>query len=247
MTRPTALAIALLAAVPAGAAAQTGLSVSPAVIERPAVAGPLGEVRVANAERTPIRVTIAARPWRQARSGRVAPDRRRTLRDVRLAARRFTLAPGQARVVPARLLRTPASGSAYGAVEVVGRPEGRRRGGVKLVYRLITSLRIDPVGDRLRTRLTVGRARITGRGRSRTLVVAVRNRGNSAAPVTGAVRLRGPRGTVRGAFPATRILPGSTVDLRLRPREGVPAGRLRAAIGLRQHGRAVVRARRTVR
>lgn len=237
MTRLLITALSALAfLVPAApaAAAGGGLSVSPAFLEAPAQPGPIGSLRVTNGSDRQIAVSVKGRPWLQARSGAVTPNLRRTLAGIDLSVSSFTLAPGQSRTISAALARRPAGGSLYGALEVLGVPQGAPPpNGVLARYRLLSGLRLNPVGA-VRQRIRVGRARQAG-GAS---VLSVRNQGNTVRPLTGSVRISGPAGTLRANVAATRILPGKTVDVKLR-RGRLQPGTYSANVQLKQGGRKV--------
>lgn len=247
-TRIAALAATVAAAcggVALAAASTTatgGLSISPAIVEHQATPGAVGAVRVANGSNRTIAVRVRARPWVQARSGAVEADRRRTLAPIRLGATSFTLAPGTARTVTATLLKRPSGGSLYGAIEVVGTPQGGAVDGVRTRYRLLGSLRLNPSPAQRRLRLRVGTAAADASGAT----VAVRNAGNTVAPITGSARLTSAAGTLRSTIAEQRILPGAVVNLRIQ--EGrLRAGPYTAAITLRQAGRTIATATRTLR
>jgi len=221
---------------PAADAAQAGLSVTPAVIETTARRGASSLATITNSTGRKLRVTVRARPWRQARSGAVAANRRRALRSVRVRSRKFTMASGTSRSVTVRLARVPARRSQYGALEVVGRPVKRRRG-INVAYRLISSLRFNPTAGARRLRLGAGSARVTGRGSNRALALRVRNRGNTVDPVGGSVSISGPGGGRSGSISSTRILPGKRINLRLISLSGLRKGRYSASVTLTQAGR----------
>lgn len=235
--------VTLAATAPATAQDSGGLTLSPALIERTARVGSLGEIRVANTSKRAMKVTVAARPWLQARSGAVQPNGRKRLAAVKLGARSFTLAPGASRAIAASLSTRPASGSLYGAVDVTGTPQGATpASGVVTRYRLVGGLRLNPVRAQQRLRVRVGAARAT---RNR-VVVAVTNRGNTVRPITGSVRITGPAGTLRSGIAAQRVIPGAAVDVPLR-RTGLQRGSYRASVTLRQGGRTVARVTRSFR
>ena len=71
---------------PRAAAAQGGLSVTPAVLETTARSGASGNATIANNTGRKLRVTVRARPWRQSSTGAVAANRRRSLGAVRVGA-----------------------------------------------------------------------------------------------------------------------------------------------------------------
>jgi len=248
MKRTLILATALAgAALLPQAMAAGGLSISPAIVEHQAQPGAVGSIEVKNTTSAPLAIVVKARPWRQARSGAVAPDRRKTLaRQVKVSAPSFTLAPGARRSVAFTLLRRPAGGSLYGAMEIVGTPpKPKKRSGIVAAYRLVGSMRLNPATRRLRLRL--GAARVTGRGAKRAIKVALRNAGNTVDPVTGSARVTGSRGSRTISIAAKRIVPGATVDLPLGAAKGLPKGSYRARISLLQAGKPALTATRRFR
>jgi hypothetical protein len=244
--RTTALAAVLIASGATAAASTTaagGLSIAPAFLEHEAQQGPVGQLRVTNGSAKTLTVTVRARPWIQDRGGAVTPDDRKTLTQVRLSATSFTLAPGQERSVSAALAARPAAGSLYGALDVLGVPQGARpRNGIVARYRLLGGLRLNPAAAQRRLRVRAGAPRADAKG----VVVPVRNTGNTVEPLTGSARIVGATGTQRATIAAQRILPGGLVDVRLR-RGRLQAGRYSAAITLRQGGRQVAQVTRSFR
>ncbi|HET6506804.1 MAG TPA: hypothetical protein VFG42_08440 [Baekduia sp.] len=236
-------AVCALGAVLPSAFAAGGLSISPAILEHRAAVGNVGSVVVSNTASTSLKITVTPRPWRQARSGAVSPDRSKTLRSVvGVSAKSFTLAPGTKRTVDVRLLRKPSGGALYAAMEVVGKPTKKAPGnGITAQYRIISSLRLTAA--RARHGVRIGDARVSGK----SAVVAVRNTGNTVDPVAGSVRLVGPRGTVNRSIAAVRVLPGGIVDLKLAATSALPKGSYTATISLTQGGAKVASAKRTFR
>ena len=232
-----ALATAAVAAETASAAG--GLSVSPSRLETTARAGASGSVTITNSSTRKLRVTVRARPWRQSSSGVVAANRSRTLGLVRVSASKFTLAAGTSRTITVRLRRVPPRRSLYGALDILGKPT-KRRSGINVAYRLVSSLRFNPAAGRRKLRLSAGSAGTTGRGSSRMLTVKVKNRGNTVDPVGGTVSISGPGGGRSGGIAPASIVPGKTVKLRLLSLSGMRKGRYTAAITLAQGGRNIV-------
>jgi hypothetical protein len=232
-----ALATGAVAAETASAAG--GLSVSPSRLETTARAGASGSVTITNSSTRKLRVTVRARPWRQSSSGVVAANRSRTLGLVRVSASKFTLAAGTSRTITVRLRRVPARRSLYGALDILGKPT-KRRSGINVAYRLVSSLRFNPAAGRRKLRLSAGSAGTTGRGSSRMLTVKVKNRGNTVDPVGGTVSISGPGGGRSGGIAPASIVPGKTVKLRLLSLSGMRKGRYTAAITLAQGGRNIV-------
>ena len=230
------------------ASAAGGVSLTPQRVERIARVGATGTVSVANNTGRPIRVTVKARPWRQAHGGAVAPDTRRTLsRQVAVAPSAFRLAPGATRTVSLGLRRHPSGGSLYGGIDVLGVPVGAKPlNGIVPRYRLVGSLRLNPVKPVLRVRS--GRLTVTGRSGRHALVLPVRNRGNTVEPVVGRVTLAGPRGTRPNVLKPIRIVPRRTVNLTLGTYRGLlrrqPRGRYAIGVTLTQGGRTVLRTTR---
>jgi hypothetical protein len=221
------------AAGTAAAQAQGGLSVMPAIIEHGPQAGALRTLTVANRSATPLSVTVTPRPWTQAASGKVAPNRRATLAGVSVSQSTFALAPGAEQKLDATLNAAPGAGYLYGAIEVVGVPtDAATRKGVVLGYRLVGSLRILPTTRRLA--LSAGKAKAV-RG---TAVIGVKNTGNTLDPVTGTVRVKGARGTKNLTIAAVRIVPGETVNVPAGTK--LAAGSYTATVRLSQRGKKVL-------
>jgi hypothetical protein len=246
----TAVAAPLVAAValtPAFAAG--GLSITPAIVEHLAQPGAVGSVTVKNTTSVPLAITVATRPWRQARSGAVVPNRRKTLASqVRVSAAGFTLAPGSSKVVALTLLRAPSAGSLYGATEIIGTPpKPKARSGIVAAYRLVGSLRLNPAPARRKLAVKLGSVRLLGKGAKRTIATALRNRGNTVDPVAGTARVTGSRGTRTVSIAAKRIVPGATVDLPLGAIKGLPHGIYRVRFSLRQAGKPVLTSTRKFR
>lgn len=248
MRRYVALGLALAAggggvaaAASAGhaAGAAGGLSVSPAILQQRAAAGPLAPVTVVNRSARRLDVTVAARPWLQSSDGQVEPDRRHALAGVSVDAPSFTLAPGETRAVGLTVTAVPAAGALYGALEVVGLAPGAQKAkGVVLGYRLIGTLRLTPA---------VAVHKLTGRlrARGRTIELAVANRGNTVDPVSGEATVKDPRGTRTPGIDDVRILPGKTVRLRLV--KGLRPGSYRVSARLEQARKTVVRVTKRLR
>lgn len=248
----TLLAAALLvAALPATAGAAGGLSMSPPILEKQAQTGSMGVVKITNSSSQTMRVTVTSRPWLQSRNGAVTPNRKRNLlREIRPSALAFSLAAGAERTVDLRVLRMPSGGSRYASLEVVGRPptpKDKKESGIRAVYRLIGSLRLNPSPQRRRLRLQAGGMRRVGAASRRALVASVRNAGNTVDPVTGTARITGPGGTRNVTIPSRRILPGALVDVSLGSARGLRPGTYTARISLFQAGRPVATATRRFR
>ena len=236
-----ATAIGLLAAsLSVGSVlASGGLSVTPGILEHVARPGGIGTVRVANTTGGTMTVRLAVRPWVQARSGAVAPNRRRTLGKVRPNRSTFALRAGASRTLRLSLARRPAGGSTYGAIEATGTP---RRGGknVRVAYRLVTSLRLFPPDGARRYRTRTSAPFEHGTVRHGALFIAVKNAGNTIDPIGGRLLIKGHGHTLNGIVTPKTILPGATVNLRLtRLRGTLPRGRYAIAVSLTQAGHRV--------
>ncbi len=217
--------------------ARGGLSVTPGILEHAAQPGAVGPLTVSNTSSRPMTVSVAARPWLQSRSGSVVPDRRKVLGKVHAGRRSFRLAAGGTRTVGLSLARRPGGGSLYGAIEVTGTPKGRHGRGVRVAYRLVTSLRLyPPVGAR-RYRARPRRLFQHGSTRHGALFLAVKNGGNTIDPIGGRVHISGSHHTLSGVIESKAILPGATVNLRLARLSGaLPRGRYRVGGILTQAG-----------
>jgi hypothetical protein len=227
-----ALAAAAVAAETASAAG--GLS-APGRVETTARAGATMGATISNSSSRKLRVTVRARPWRQASNGVVAANRSRTLGLVRVSPSKFTLAPGASRTVSIRLRRVPRRGSVYGALDILGKPAKRRKG-INVAYRLVPSIRFNPSAGKRKLRLSAG-ATSTAR---RMFRLKVKNRGNTVDPVGGTVSITGPGGGRSGGIDPKSIVPGKSIKLPLLSLSGLRKGRYTAAITLAQAGRNIV-------
>lgn len=247
-TRRSAIAAVGLLAGGVGAshalAAGGGLSVSPGILEHTANPGGVGAVTISNTTGASMAVKLALRPWVQSRGGEVSPNRSRTLGEVRPNASSFTLAAGASRTVGISLARRPAGGSLYGGVEVTGVPSGQAGGGIKVDYRLISSLRLDPPGGAQAFRAQAGSLIEQGSTRQGTLLLAVRNSGNTIVPIGGTARISGQGHSLSANATAKVIVPGATVNVPLTQLLGsLPPGRYTVSVALSQggHGLGTVR------
>ena len=223
------------------ASAAGGLGVTPSIMQATARTGASGGVTVSNTSTRKLRVTVRARPWRQARSGAVSANRSRGLSGVRVAGSKFSLKAGASRTIAVKLLRVPARKSLYGALEIVGKP-AKKHAGINVAYRLISSLRFNPRASARKLRLGAGSTVV----KQRVLSLKVRNRGNTVDPVSGSYSLTGPR-AAGGVISAKPILPGKMIHLRLGSLAGLPKGRYRVTVRLLQAGRIRATVTRHVR
>jgi hypothetical protein len=236
---PFVVSIGALAAV-APAYADGGLSVTPAVLEHAAKKGKVGSFTLNNTTKETLRVTITVRPWRQQLNGTVISDPRANLtRYVRATTRSFRLRAGARRPVSFRMVRKPKGGSLYASVEAFGKPtktKGRR--GIIPQYKIVSSMRLNP--SRKKYRLKTGAAQVRGG----SLILPIRNLGNSIDPVSGTYSLSGP-GSRKGSIAGMKVIPGKLVGLNLGAARGLKKGRYTVSASLVQ-GSKRVNARTTV-
>jgi hypothetical protein len=242
----TQIAFADAPSAPRANAAQAALGVTPSILETTARRGASGSVTITNSTGRKLRMTVRARPWRQARNGDVAANRSKTLGGVSVGATRFTLSSGAQRTVSVRLARVPSRRSQYGALDVIGKPT-RRRKGINVTYNLVSSLRFNPPSSARRHRLSAGKAKVTGRGSKRALVLQVRNRGNTVDPVGGSVDVSGSGGGRSAGISSERILPGKTINVKLLGLRGMRRGSYSASVTLSQAGRNMLSVTRRFR
>ena len=243
------LAVTALGVVPALAVGGSGLSLNPPIVQHAAQPGPVGSVTIANATGQAMNINVTPHPWLQSASGSAVPNQRVVLRGVRASASSFTLADGASKVVSLDLLGMPPSGSLYGNIEVTGVPTQRSHapGVINFEYRLIGSLRLDPLHPSFGAR--AGRVVESGNRRRGALALAIRNTGNTIAPIGGSVSiLRGARRVFGGSIAPVRILPGATVNAQIVALTGtLPAGSYTASASLSQSGRHVLSVKRGFR
>jgi hypothetical protein len=207
-------------------------------VDRVAQAGATDTLKVANNSNEALTVTVHARPWKQSSSGVVAPNRRATLGGVSVSETSFALAAGASKVLTVTLGGVPSSGYLYGALEVVGVPADiAKRKGVVAGYRLVDTLRYNAATASYG--LKAGAAKVAGKGKAKALTLRVHNTGNTIAPVTGTVKLKGPLGTKNSSVKGARILPGKTVALTLASLKSVRAGSYTATVSLIQNKKKI--------
>jgi hypothetical protein len=229
------------------AAAGGSVSVSPGIFEHVAARGVAGTIEVSNTTTVTMTVTVTLRPWLQARSGEVSPNRRASLGGVGLSARSFTLSSGAKRKLSLTLASVPAHGSLYGAIEVVSVPHGEARPGVKLAYRVVSSLRLVAPKRVQRFSATAGSLIVQGSIGHGTLLLAMRNTGNTILPIGGKVVISGNGNSLGATAQEKAIVPGATVNLPLSQLPGsLPRGRYTVVARLSQGGHALGTIRRTI-
>ena len=221
----------------ARAARQGGLLITPSTVERTARRGGVGGFTVKNTTRDALRVTVTVRPWTQNRAtGAVALDKRASLTPyVRASPATFDLAPGS-RSVRLAMRRMTAGGSLYGGIEVFAKQQRRpkARNGIVPQWDLVGRLRLNP--SRKRPNLHFGAAGVVGSGGGRSLVLAVRNTGNTLDPVGGTVSITGP--SRRDAtIPQVSVVPAQVVYLKGGALRGLAGGDYTATWSVTQGSR----------
>jgi hypothetical protein len=207
----------------AQAAQQGGVSITPASVERTAKRGAVGTITVKNTTKDTMRVTINVRPWIQNRStGAVVLNTRASLAPyVRASPRTFNLPPGERRVT-FNMRRMTRSGSLYAGFQVFAKQRKRKaQNGIIPQWDLRGKMRLNP--SRKRPNLRIGATDVVGRGNARSLILAVRNTGNTLDPVGGNVSITGP--TARNAtIPPVAVVPGQVMYLKGGALRGMRAG-----------------------
>jgi hypothetical protein len=231
---PLAVSFGALLVSSSSAFAAGGLSVTPAVLEHRAQLGGVGSYTLNNTTKESLRVTVTVRPWKQQLSGTVISDPRANLtRYVRATTRTFTLGAGATRAVSFRMVRRAPAGSLYASVEAFGKPTNTKgRKGIIPQYRIISSLRLNPA--RRTFKLRTGAAQV----RSGSLILPVRNLGNTIEPVSGTYTLSGA-GARKGTIAGVKVIPGKLVGLSLGSAKGLKKGRYTVSASLVQAGKRV--------
>jgi hypothetical protein len=218
-----------------------GLSVTPASLENRAKLGTVGSLTLNNTTKESLRVTVTVRPWRQQLNGTVVADPRSNLtRYVRATRRSFTIGAGVKRAIRFRMVRRLSS--LYASVDILGKPTNTKgRKGIIPNYRLISKLRLNPVKKTYRFR--TGAAQV----RSGSIILPVRNLGNSIDPIGGTFRLSGA-GSKSGNMAAIAALPGKLVGLNLGSTRGMKKGTYTVNATVKQGSRSAnVRTSFTIR
>jgi len=231
---PVVACLGALGVCSSSAFAAGGLSVTPAVLESRAHLGSVGSYTLNNTTNETLRVTVTVRPWMQQLNGTVISNPKATLtRYVRATRQTFTLRAGAKAPVSFRMVRRPSAGSLYGSVEAFGKPTHTKgRKGIIPQYRIISSLRLNP--SRKAYKLKTGAAQV----RSGTVVLPVRNLGNTIDPVAGTYTLSGP-GSRNGTIAGVKVIPGKLVGLNLGATKGMKKGRYTVTASLTQGGKRI--------
>jgi hypothetical protein len=228
--RSRRLAVVAVAGVTAGAfvaqqaAAAGGVSLRPETVEHVARKGSAGRITVKNTTNGTLRMWVNVRPWLQDRmTGNVAPNYRANLSAyVRASTHTFLLRAGRSRTLTIRVRRTPPQGSLYAGLEVFGKQlHAKARNGIIPQYRVVGRVRLNPRHPHPNAR--IGTANLVGRGKGRTLILQVRNTGNTLDAVAGTANITGPmRKTVN--LTAVSIVPGQVVFVRALNVSGMKRG-----------------------
>jgi hypothetical protein len=203
-----AIAQANGAAPVARAAANGGVSLRPDTVEHLATKGNVGKVTIKNTTSGTLKMTVTVRPWAQNRTtGNVSENYRVNLSPYVVAnVRNFNLGAGKSRTVTMRVRRTPPHGSLYAALDVFGKQQHvKAHNGIIPQYRVVGRVRLDP--KRRNLALKFGTANIIGKGKNRTLILQVRNSGNTLDAVTGTANITGPAHRTVNLTPVA-IVPG---------------------------------------
>jgi hypothetical protein len=208
----------------AHAAANGGIVLRPETVEHLARKGNVGKVTIRNTTNGTLKTTVTVRPWNQNRaSGKVNVNLRVNLSPYVVSLpRTFNLGAGQSRTVTVRVRRTPLHGSLYGALEVFGKQlHVKAHNGIIPQYRIVGRVRLNP--RKARPNLNIGTANLIGRGRGRTLILQVRNTGNTLDAVTGTGSITGPMSRTVNLTP-TAIVPGQVVYVKALNVSGMKKG-----------------------
>jgi hypothetical protein len=193
-------------------------------------------------------VRIALRPWLQARSGEVSPNRHSSLGAVGLSPSSFTLGAGATQSVHLSLSSTPAQHSLYGGLELIALPSTRVKQGINVGYRVVSSLRLDPPKGEQRFHATVGGLVEQGAIGHGTLLLPVSNTGNTIAPIGGSVSISGSGHSLRSTAREKVIVPGQTVNVPLTELPGsLPRGSYTVSVRLTQGGHGIGTVTRTIK
>jgi hypothetical protein len=206
------------------AAASGGLSMRPDTVEHLAKKGRAGRITIKNTTNGTLKTTVTVRPWVQNRfNGNVAPNYRANLTPYVVASKRsFRLGAGRSRTVTIRVRRTPPHGSLYAGLEVFGKQLHKRaRNGIIPQYRIVGRVRLNPRHKRPNAR--IGTANLVGRGKGRTLILQVRNTGNTLDAVSGTANITGPMTKTVNLTPAS-IVPGQVVFVKALNVSGMKRG-----------------------
>jgi hypothetical protein len=223
--------VGVLGSAAAAHALSGGLSVTPASLENRSKLGTIGSLTLNNTTRETLRVTVTVRPWRQQLNGTVISDPRSNLtRYVRATKRSFRIGAGAKRPIKFRMVRRLSS--LYASVDSLGKPvKTKGRKGIIPNYRLISKLRLNP--KRKTYRFRTGAAQV----RQGTIILPVRNLGNTIDPISGTFRISGPA-SKSGNMSGIAALPGKLIGLNLGSTRGMKKGRYTVTATVKQGSRS---------
>jgi hypothetical protein len=219
------------------AANNGGVSLRPDTVEHVATKGRAGFVTIKNTTNGTLKMRVTVRPWLQNRfNGIVTPNYRANLTPyVKASTVNFRLRAGKSRRMSIRVRRTPPHGSLYAALEVFGKQLHKRaRNGIIPQYRIVGRVRLDP--KRRRPHVNIGTANLIGRGKGRTLILQVRNTGNTLDAVSGNASITGPMRKTINLTPTT-IVPGQVVYVKALNVSGMKRGFYHVQFHVTQGGR----------
>jgi hypothetical protein len=119
--------------------------------------------------------------------------------------------------------------------EVFGKQLHKRaRNGIIPQYQIVGRIRLNPAHRR--PGLRIGTANLVGRGKGRTLILQVRNTGNTLDPVSGTATISGPMNKTVNLTPAS-IVPGQVVFVKALNVSGMRRGFYHVRFNVNQGGR----------
>jgi hypothetical protein len=208
----------------ARAAANGGVSLRPDTVEHVATKGRAGFVTIKNTTKGTLKMRVTVRPWLQNRvNGNVAPNYKANLTPyVKANVMNFRLGGGKSKRMSIRVRRTPPHGSLYAALEVFGKQlHAKAHNGIIPQYRIVGRVRLNPKHRRPNAR--IGTANLIGKGKSRTLILQVRNTGNTLDAVSGTANITGPMRRTVNLTPVS-IVPGQVVFVKALNVSGMKRG-----------------------
>ena len=217
----------------AQAAQQGGVQITPARVEATAKRGGVASFTVKNTTKDTLRVTVTIRPWSQNRAtGQVAINKRANLSPYVVSSpQTFDLKPGS-RSLKLNMKRMTSAGSLYGGIQVFAKQKKKKAtNGIIPQYEVIGALRLNPSSKR--PNLRIGATDVIGKGNGRSLILAVRNTGNTIDPVGGTVKITGPTGRT-ATIPQVNVVPGQVVYLKGGALNGMKGGNYTATWSVTQ-------------
>lgn len=193
-----------------------------------------------NSTRQSFRTTVTPAFLSQARNGgmTVATDPKSLRRARRLLAFESasrTLRAGGNVSTQARLRRPTKQNNFYGALVFAAQPSGKTQ--VKQQYQLVASVLLRPPAAKTRTKANTESCFAQQNGKRVSYSVPFRNRGNILLPETGTLTVKGNGRRYRLPITPLNIYPGFIVDLAVKGKRGLPAGRYSASAVVRSRGR----------